>query len=759
MSTSLIDNFDYRAARFLDSRQSVATLAALKAVPETSVPDGFRAYCTSTAQWYEFNSSNTPDAATGRWRPLPTLTSEITDDETTAPSNKAVRNAVYSSNFIFYTRAGIVTANDSVTIKAGAYYLVSKNREIPNRSRQVQEDITMAFEGNAILVLTQGFTFKVIRSASELEEKDIILLARDAVAGTYGGLADRQVNGIRTSAMCIGSCRITDGQLRAHGNFDVYVNGGFFKRFSDVALIEDISSLGTGTNSIYFSPAQNTFSAKYSDGAIIIGVCQGGMPYFEGNVHVLDASNERAYYANPTAAEIRALTSANNSGAFLICPEWTYIEVTDDAIRFPASTDIYWSNGSSYKFYRLQEAVEIPCTATGTFGIVWDYERNTFAYTTGQTPKDSVQIGVADVGKKTWFSGRYRLKRGSVIETSYFNPDLLIPTDDVPAFVMEEAEKTWRRFLTWQGGDDCLVFPIVTDVHTFGNTNYKHIGYAARTNRLFGYDFFANLGDTGIDGGTDTADTDYAILRNTVSEMMKYDGPVAVVCKGNHDYGKLPISTAVFTDSLQRPLIRRARMDVAYNATHACGYFDNGRTRIRVFFLNTSDGETGAYVMSKEQLRYLIDGLRSLPEGYHALILTHYCVDSCGKWNTWPNTSMSNHDIYLAILKAFVGKEAGSLNDVSWDFTEVAPSCRLIGNLCGDSHFDNANKVNGINFVISQGYGGVSEADRPEGCVYTPFDKSTAMLVDVVAVKPSQNKFKIFRIGAGGENCDREFTY
>ena len=102
MGTSLIDNFDYRGRRFLDSRQSVATLSALRATAETSVPDGFRAYCAETSLWYEYNSANPTDPSTGRWRAIPTadsvteeikrtITPEITDEENTVPSNKAVK--------------------------------------------------------------------------------------------------------------------------------------------------------------------------------------------------------------------------------------------------------------------------------------------------------------------------------------------------------------------------------------------------------------------------------------------------------------------------------------------------------------------------------------------------------------------------------------------------------------------------------------------------------------------------------------------
>ncbi len=97
MGTSLIDNFDYRGRRFLDSRQSVATLAALRATAETSVPAGFRAYCAETALWYEYNSANPADPVTGRWRAIPTEIAQQPGDRTDIPmSQKAVKEAIRS---------------------------------------------------------------------------------------------------------------------------------------------------------------------------------------------------------------------------------------------------------------------------------------------------------------------------------------------------------------------------------------------------------------------------------------------------------------------------------------------------------------------------------------------------------------------------------------------------------------------------------------------------------------------------------------
>ncbi len=95
MGTSLIDNFDYRGRRFLDGRQSVATQAALRGVPETSVPDGFRAHCAEDGQWYEYNSGNAVDATTGKWRRITTEVAQTTGDRADIPmSQKAVTTEI-----------------------------------------------------------------------------------------------------------------------------------------------------------------------------------------------------------------------------------------------------------------------------------------------------------------------------------------------------------------------------------------------------------------------------------------------------------------------------------------------------------------------------------------------------------------------------------------------------------------------------------------------------------------------------------------
>lgn len=79
MSMTIIDNFSLKGKSFMDGRQGVATMAVLKAIPETDIPDGFRAYCAETKLWYEYNSANSVDATTGRWRSVDATTSASVD--------------------------------------------------------------------------------------------------------------------------------------------------------------------------------------------------------------------------------------------------------------------------------------------------------------------------------------------------------------------------------------------------------------------------------------------------------------------------------------------------------------------------------------------------------------------------------------------------------------------------------------------------------------------------------------------------------
>lgn len=68
MSIILPANINYRGREPNFERDQFDTLATLKSYPETDLDDGHMSYCLETKQHYVFNSTNSVDGTTGRWR-------------------------------------------------------------------------------------------------------------------------------------------------------------------------------------------------------------------------------------------------------------------------------------------------------------------------------------------------------------------------------------------------------------------------------------------------------------------------------------------------------------------------------------------------------------------------------------------------------------------------------------------------------------------------------------------------------------------
>ena len=67
-------------------------------------------------------------------------------------------------------------------------------------------------------------------------------------------------------------------------------------------------------------------------------------------------------------------------------------------------------------------------------------------------------------------------------------------------------------------------------------------------------------------------------------------------------------------------------------------------------------------------------------------------------------------------------------------------------------------KEGGVNYIVRQGYGYVSDAQMPSGATRDSFNYNTQCLFDVLAVKGNGNA-KVFRIGAGGSARDLAITF
>lgn len=70
MALLIGDNFSYNGKKPNFERDSFETLAALKSFAEANIDNGHIAYCVETNKHYIFNSSNSDDTSTGKWRIL-----------------------------------------------------------------------------------------------------------------------------------------------------------------------------------------------------------------------------------------------------------------------------------------------------------------------------------------------------------------------------------------------------------------------------------------------------------------------------------------------------------------------------------------------------------------------------------------------------------------------------------------------------------------------------------------------------------------
>lgn len=72
MSIAIADNFNYKGQKPLDARIQYATVANMKSATTSDLYDGCLAYVTETKKNYQYDSSNTTDPTTGKWRELQT---------------------------------------------------------------------------------------------------------------------------------------------------------------------------------------------------------------------------------------------------------------------------------------------------------------------------------------------------------------------------------------------------------------------------------------------------------------------------------------------------------------------------------------------------------------------------------------------------------------------------------------------------------------------------------------------------------------
>jgi len=328
----------------------------------------------------------------------------------------------------------------------------------------------------------------------------------------------------------------------------------------------------------------------------------------------------------------------------------------------------------------------------------------------------------------------------------------------LPTFARTAGEETYQRILDWAGDDQVCMIAQVTDVHSAGTEKYRAVSYLGELNSLFGFDLVGNFGDIGIGINDELATDANQLVRNTKMSM-KQQVPW-VYMKGNHDTGiGITLSDDKLSTIFEQPFAKQCSR--IHESGKCYGYVDLDYSKVRAIYLNTSDSASNAYAISATQLNWLVSTLASMQADWNVVILSHLCVDDCGRWASYPgDASGAYFDTLRSVLAAFVAKTNGSnaTTGVSWDFRSVPASSKLVCSFAGDSHFNNTAVTNNVRYVVRQGYGGISSSEIPSGGTVDSFDYTSQVLFDVLCIKSSGNA-KVFRIGAGGDTRDLAFTF
>lgn len=353
------------------------------------------------------------------------------------------------------------------------------------------------------------------------------------------------------------------------------------------------------------------------------------------------------------------------------------------------------------------------------------------------------------------FAAAILANRVSVVEGEVAN----IESDSVPDFVKTAGDTTFARLQSWTDGDDVYLLGQVTDIHSGGNDKYRQVGYLNALNDLYNFSVLCNAGDIGLDyqGNTETDAEAYALIAKTKAGM-NTTCPW-IFCKGNHERHRTSADIGACFNKPSKRLYQR----VILGSSDGCyGYVDDEFNNVRTYFLNTTDAAVDThYGMSATQLQWLADSLAQVVADRRVVVTTHCDPDQSGAWVSEPTIRTQTWAVAIrALLAAFVAKTAGTDGTlgVTWDFTSSPATAKLVCVLAGDSHFNNYAVTDGVNYIVRQGYGGVSDSEMPSGATKDTFNYNSQCLFDVLAVK-ANGTAKVFRIGAGGSTRDLAFTY
>lgn len=209
--------------------------------------------------------------------------------------------------------------------------------------------------------------------------------------------------------------------------------------------------------------------------------------------------------------------------------------------------------------------------------------------------------------------------------------------EGIPSYVKEEADRCAKVVQSHQN-ENTLTAILSSDYHLPNKSHayysqilesITHAGQAMGILRKkISRDFEAKLGDIVWDYGEtiEEALETYRLIHSLVSERGSTDEFEA---NGNHDH--LQSNDTPFTDSQVFANLGIYNKGAVFDETNRKGgycYRDYKDFYIRVILLNTSETDTGSFVMSSKQITWLQNALNvDVADGWGIIILSHHPLD------------------------------------------------------------------------------------------------------------------------------------
>ena len=149
MPINIGSNFSFQGQQPNFDRDRFATLAEMKAFPETSIDDGHLSYCAEDGNTYQFKSSNNVDAVTGKWRVFKAnvdLSAYATKDSVAADLTKKVDITGLANKT--YKPAPFIVKIATITIPHSENYTGIIDFNIQSRNNLFNININVSYTTN-----------------------------------------------------------------------------------------------------------------------------------------------------------------------------------------------------------------------------------------------------------------------------------------------------------------------------------------------------------------------------------------------------------------------------------------------------------------------------------------------------------------------------------------------------------------------------------------------------------------------------------